>query len=92
MNAGGKYSEYLQPGVNVLVFNSQVPINKDKLDFATGEKIPCVTEQWLLDSIALGVKQDPTKYIGEGETPTVPVNFEPTKSRTGALQRSGKSR
>lgn len=91
-DTGAKYSEYLQAGVDVLVFNSSMAVNKDKLDFAASSSIPAVTEQWLLDSIDRGIKQDPAQYLVENETPTVPVNFEPSRTKTAAFKHGTKSR
>lgn len=67
LTLGGKYSEFLQPGVDILIFNTSTPINKQKLEFAAGAKIPAVTEQWLIESIKYGVKQDAAQYLVKTE-------------------------
>ena len=79
-------------GINIVIFNTSAPINKEKLDFAAELNIVAVNEKWLTDSIKRGVKQDPDQYLIKMETPTVPVDYEPTKARPSVPKPSFKSR
>ncbi|KIW00044.1 hypothetical protein, variant 1 [Verruconis gallopava] len=90
---GATYSERLDAKVNVLVCNTQAPINQEKLDFASENNIEAVSEQWLYHSISKYSRQDTRDYCIKMETPTVPVDYVPTiKAKTSMSRLSLKGR
>jgi hypothetical protein len=91
VTVGAVYSEYLKPGVNVLICNSE-SFSKEKLEFAVENGIDAVNENWLYQSVDTAVKQDPKDFAMKTETPTVPIDYAPPKPKTGVPKASIKGR
>jgi hypothetical protein len=78
---GATYDEFLKAGVaTVLLCNSATP-NLDKITFATDNDIPTVTEEWLWACLEASSLQDFDSFPVQMETPTVPAEYHPQKSR-----------
>lgn len=89
ISLGATYSENLVASTNILIIRAATA-GKEKLDFAAENGVVAVDEQWLYECIASGVKQKFGDFQIGNDTPTVAVDYAPTKSKIsgGASKKS----